>query len=73
MLLEPSGLVRLIDCYRIRNYMSKPWFLEMTMQAEPSQLAGRIQQILKPMKSELMRRNGEEVAREIKDNMRQGM
>jgi len=32
----------------IRNYMSKPWFLEMSMAAEPSPLAGIIAQILDP-------------------------
>jgi len=32
----------------IRNYMSKPWFLEMSMAAEPSPLAGIISQILDP-------------------------
>jgi cystathionine beta-synthase len=32
----------------IRNYMSKPWFLEMSMAAEPSPLAGIISQILNP-------------------------
>ncbi|GLB41908.1 putative pyridoxal-phosphate dependent enzyme [Lyophyllum shimeji] len=31
----------------IRNYMSKPWFLNIAMQAEPSPLAGVIAQILK--------------------------
>lgn len=30
----------------IRNYMSKPWFLNIAMQAEPSPLAGVIAQIL---------------------------
>ncbi|KDQ61440.1 hypothetical protein JAAARDRAFT_54806 [Jaapia argillacea MUCL 33604] len=32
----------------IRNYMSKPWFLKMTMEAEPSPLAGVIAKIMKP-------------------------
>ncbi|THH05272.1 hypothetical protein EW145_g4927 [Phellinidium pouzarii] len=32
----------------IRNYMSKPWFLQMTMEAEPSPLAKQIACILKP-------------------------
>ncbi|EAU90453.2 cystathionine beta-synthase [Coprinopsis cinerea okayama7 len=31
----------------IRNYMSKPWFLKIAMEAEPSPLAGTIAQILK--------------------------
>ncbi|KZT27889.1 PALP-domain-containing protein [Neolentinus lepideus HHB14362 ss-1] len=30
----------------IRNYMSKPWFLELTMNAEPTPLAGTIANIL---------------------------
>ncbi|KII87385.1 hypothetical protein PLICRDRAFT_664339 [Plicaturopsis crispa FD-325 SS-3] len=30
----------------IRNYMSKPWFLQMTMEAEPSPLANKIAQVL---------------------------
>jgi len=30
----------------IRNYMSKPWFLKIAMEAEPSPLAGAIAQIL---------------------------
>ncbi|KAF8159441.1 tryptophan synthase beta subunit-like PLP-dependent enzyme [Crassisporium funariophilum] len=30
----------------IRNYMSKPWFLKIAMEAEPSPLAGVISQIL---------------------------
>lgn len=34
--------------YRIRNYMSKEWFLKMTMEAEPSSLAKQIANILKP-------------------------
>ncbi|PCH44170.1 pyridoxal phosphate-dependent enzyme beta subunit [Wolfiporia cocos MD-104 SS10] len=35
----------------IRNYMSKPWFLEMALEAEPSPLAGQIARILKPQTS----------------------
>lgn len=31
----------------IRNYMSKPWFLKMTMESEPSPLAGLISQVLR--------------------------
>ncbi|KAJ7180681.1 tryptophan synthase beta subunit-like PLP-dependent enzyme [Mycena filopes] len=31
----------------IRNYMSKPWFLSMAMNAEPSELAGEIASALK--------------------------
>lgn len=30
----------------IRNYMSKPWFLKMALEAEPSPLANRIATIL---------------------------
>ena len=32
----------------IRNYMSKPWFLKIATEAEPSALAGVIAQALKP-------------------------
>lgn len=32
----------------IRNYMSKPWFSQMTMEAEPSPLAKQIKAVLKP-------------------------
>jgi len=35
----------------IRNYMSKPWFLQMTMEAEPTSLAKQIKSILGPSKS----------------------
>ncbi|KAI0924534.1 hypothetical protein AcW2_005401 [Taiwanofungus camphoratus] len=35
----------------IRNYMSKPWFLKMALEAEPSPLANRIADILKPQSS----------------------
>ncbi|KAJ7281507.1 tryptophan synthase beta subunit-like PLP-dependent enzyme [Mycena rebaudengoi] len=34
----------------IRNYMSKPWFLSMAMQAEPSELAATIADVLKEEK-----------------------
>jgi len=37
----------------IRNYMSKPWFLKMALEAEPSPLAKRIADILKDNKSEV--------------------
>jgi len=33
--------------YRIRNYMSKPWFLKIAMESEPTPLAATIAQILK--------------------------
>lgn len=36
----------------IRNYMSKPWFLKMALEAEPTPLAGRIAAILKPGKTD---------------------
>jgi len=32
----------------IRNYMSKPWFLQMALEAEPSELSRQISNILKP-------------------------
>ncbi|KLO08054.1 cystathionine beta-synthase [Schizopora paradoxa] len=38
----------------IRNYMSKPWFLKMTMEAEQSTLAKQIKSILGPSKSHLV-------------------
>lgn len=31
----------------IRNYMSKPWFLKMALEGEPSPLARRIADVLK--------------------------
>ncbi|EKM49964.1 uncharacterized protein PHACADRAFT_264423 [Phanerochaete carnosa HHB-10118-sp] len=37
----------------IRNYMSKPWFLKMALEAEPSSLAKQIAHILKDNKSEV--------------------
>ncbi|KAI5121890.1 hypothetical protein M0805_001095 [Coniferiporia weirii] len=36
----------------VRNYMSKPWFLQMTMEAKPSPLAEQIARILKPVTSD---------------------
>ena len=36
------------DERRIRNYMSKPWFLQMTLEAEKTSLAKQIENILKP-------------------------
>ncbi|THH13629.1 hypothetical protein EUX98_g9698 [Antrodiella citrinella] len=35
----------------IRNYMSKPWFLKMALEAEPSPLAKQISSILQPSSS----------------------
>ncbi|KAI0332753.1 cystathionine beta-synthase [Cubamyces sp. BRFM 1775] len=37
----------------IRNYMSKPWFLKMALEAEPSPLAQRIASVLKTSKSDV--------------------
>ncbi|KAI0682123.1 cystathionine beta-synthase [Cerioporus squamosus] len=37
----------------IRNYMSKPWFLKMALEAEPSPLARRIADVLKTSKSDV--------------------
>ncbi|RPD64447.1 cystathionine beta-synthase [Lentinus tigrinus ALCF2SS1-7] len=37
----------------IRNYMSKPWFLKMALEAEPSPLARHIADILKTSKSDV--------------------
>lgn len=34
--------------------MSKPWFLKMALEAEPSLLAGRIADILKPTPSKVV-------------------
>lgn len=36
-----------VDQNRIRNYIGKEWFLEMTLQAEPTPLANQISSILK--------------------------
>lgn len=37
----------------IRNYMSKPWFLKMALEAEPTPLAHRIAEVLKTSKSDV--------------------
>jgi len=37
----------------IRNYMSKPWFLQMALEEEPSPLANKITSILKPSASKV--------------------
>ncbi|CDO76302.1 hypothetical protein BN946_scf184917.g18 [Trametes cinnabarina] len=37
----------------IRNYMSKPWFLKMALEAEPSPLARRIADVLKTSRSDV--------------------
>ncbi|KAI0793869.1 cystathionine beta-synthase [Fomes fomentarius] len=37
----------------IRNYMSKPWFLKMALEAEPSPLTRRIADVLKVSESEV--------------------
>ncbi len=39
--------------HSIRNYMSKPWFLKMALEAEPSPLAKRISDILKESPSQV--------------------
>jgi cystathionine beta-synthase len=57
----------------IRNYMSKPWFLEMTMQAEPTALAAQIKTILEPTDSHLAEKSGEQVAGEIEKSMKEHM
>ncbi|KAJ6493514.1 tryptophan synthase beta subunit-like PLP-dependent enzyme [Mycena vitilis] len=45
---QTAGMnVVLILADGIRNYMSKPWFLSMAMDAEPSELAGNIADALK--------------------------
>lgn len=46
-----SRLIR--ELHSIRNYMSKPWFLKMALEAEPSPLAKQITAILKDNKSEV--------------------
>ena len=47
-------LYQRIDVYlssSIRNYMSKPWFLNMALESEPSALARRIADVLNPSSS----------------------
>jgi hypothetical protein len=53
----------------IRNYMSKPWFLEMTMQAEPSALAATIKHTLGPQDGHLAEKPGGALAKEIGASM----
>lgn len=36
----------MVVSYRIRNYMSKPWFLKIAMEAEPSALSKKIGEVL---------------------------
>ncbi|KAI0759308.1 cystathionine beta-synthase [Irpex lacteus] len=48
----------------IRNYMSKPWFLKMALEAEPSPLAHTISNILKKSSSEV-RTDSEKLANGI--------
>jgi len=50
----------------IRNYMSKPWFLQMTMEAEPSPLAAQISHVLKPAPVKLV--NGSSLLKANSDN-----
>jgi cystathionine beta-synthase len=45
--------------YSIRNYMSKPWFLNIAMEAPPSPLAGAITQILQSEPTKEVQRPGE--------------
>lgn len=42
-----SFLIVVFFLSRIRNYMSKPWFLNIAMEAPPSALAGQIADILR--------------------------
>jgi hypothetical protein len=48
--LVDGGLNKSSIVFSIRNYMSKPWFLSMAMQAEPSELAATIADVLKEEK-----------------------
>ncbi|KAI0741959.1 cystathionine beta-synthase [Daedaleopsis nitida] len=48
----------------IRNYMSKPWFLKMALEAEPSPLALRIADILKTSESNVQT-NVDDIAKGI--------
>jgi cystathionine beta-synthase len=57
----------------IRNYMSKPWFLSMTMESDATPLAAQINRILEPTSSELCQRNGTAVAHDIGQKMKAGM
>jgi cystathionine beta-synthase len=57
----------------IRNYMSKPWFLEMTMQAEATPLAAQIADILRPTSSHLATKDGSKIAKEIGVKMKEHM
>jgi cystathionine beta-synthase len=57
----------------IRNYMSKPWFLAMTMEAEATPLAAQINRILEPTSSELSKTNGATIAKEIGSKMKEKM
>lgn len=43
----------LVSSVSIRNYMSKPWFLKMALEAEPTPLAHRIAEVLKTSKSDV--------------------
>lgn len=55
VVLLPDGFVSVVSfvlvltllCrFRIRNYMSKPWFLKLAMEKEPSPMANVIAQVL---------------------------
>ena len=43
---SPAQMLTIV--HRIRNYMSKPWFLKMTLEARDSPLAAVISRVLKP-------------------------
>jgi hypothetical protein len=53
--------------------MSKPWFLKMTLEAEKSPLATRIESILKPTTSELSKTTPEKLANGISERMQSAM
>ncbi|EIN09545.1 cystathionine beta-synthase [Punctularia strigosozonata HHB-11173 SS5] len=57
----------------IRNYMSKPWFLKMTLEAERSPLADQISKILKPTSSDLCADAPERIADGISEGMQSGL
>jgi cystathionine beta-synthase len=57
----------------IRNYMSKPWFLSMTMEAAPTPLAAQIASILKPTSSHLCTKDGAKIAEQIGNGMAKHM
>ncbi|KAI0091671.1 cystathionine beta-synthase [Irpex rosettiformis] len=56
----------------IRNYMSKPWFLKMALEAEPTPLASTISSILKKSSSEV-RTDSEKLANGIAERTEPGL